>query len=267
MRVLLALLLSVCAFGVDVCEVVRNQSESYVFENKQSFYNKNSELSDKQRLELAFKKCAIKDDKSEVQDKEACLYIFNNFVVNKEWDNLTSFPDLALALVFTQVALMNEKDKEYKEAAFFTAIAAGEFGLELMKFGLKNTNNNEAIKNLEFSKTLLEMNQHELNLIETKSCPLFYNGKLTSDKIEMPCVCRTSIADTIENDRLQEAFLKSKLLCNKYKDGLSCGSVEKCYEHGMGVRVDLKQGKKYYGLSCDYGYQPGCDGYKRLIHF
>lgn len=67
MRVLLALLLSVCAFGVDVCEVVRNQSESYVFKNQQNFHNKNSELSDKQRLELAFKKCAIKDDKSEVQ--------------------------------------------------------------------------------------------------------------------------------------------------------------------------------------------------------
>lgn len=188
-------------------------------------------------------------------------------MVNKEWDNLTSFPDLALALVFTQIALMNEKDKEYKEAAFFTAIEAGESGLELMKLGLEKANPSELAKKIEILKTLLEMNQHELNLIETKSCPLFYNGKLTSDKIEMPCVCRTSIADTIENDRLQEAFLKSKLLCDKYKDGLSCELVGGFYEHGMGVRVDLKQGKKYYGLSCDYGYQPGCDGYKRLIHF
>ncbi len=36
------------------------------------------------------------------------------------------------------------------------------------------------------------------------------------------------------------------------------------YEYGDGVRQNKTTAKEWYGKGCDYGYQRGCDDYKRL---
>ena len=36
------------------------------------------------------------------------------------------------------------------------------------------------------------------------------------------------------------------------------------YANGHGVRQDYKKAKEYFGLSCDSGFQLGCDAYREL---
>ncbi|MGI0440331.1 tetratricopeptide repeat protein [Helicobacter himalayensis] len=55
-----------------------------------------------------------------------------------------------------------------------------------------------------------------------------------------------------------------------YTDACIGKSPKGCYNlavlamEGKGVKKDKSMGKEYFGLSCDFGYQLGCDKYKQL---
>ncbi|MBZ7952996.1 SEL1-like repeat protein [Campylobacter sp. RM9939] len=261
MRILLALFICIYGFGADVCEMIDFKEFEYLNKYLSNFddSSKNNQLLDK-----AFLECKIQNNKKATKiNKSACLYIYKNFVSDQRWDTLKSLPDVVLALIFTQTILMEEDNKNDREVALVMSSKVSELIRELLDFGLKEAKNKDAINNLKLLEFLSETNNFTFSKI--KFCPLYHNGKLQSDKIDMPCACKKSTAFLLKPDTIRQAFLNLKLLCDKYKDRESCGAVGGLYENGQGVRIDFKQAKKYYGLACDYGYQFGCDGYKRLM--
>lgn len=263
MRIILALFIYIYAFGTDVCKMIDFKEFEYLNKYLSNFDNntENNKLLDK-----AFLECKIQNNKKVTKiNKSACLYIYKNFVSNQRWDTLKSLPDVILALIFTQTILMDEDNKNDKEVAVVMSSKLSELIRELLDFGLKRAKNKDAIDNLKLLEFLAETNN--LTFKKIKLCPLYNDGKLQSDKIDMPCACKASLVDLIQNNRFQESFFKAKLLCDKYKDSVSCGVVGGLYENGKGVRINFKQAKKYYGLACDGGYQLGCDGYKRLMGY
>ncbi len=61
------------------------------------------------------------------------------------------------------------------------------------------------------------------------------------------------------------AYDQYKLACNR-KSGKGCKCLANLYERGKGVWWKSKSSaKKYYGKSCDYGYQEGCDHYAAMV--
>jgi len=47
-------------------------------------------------------------------------------------------------------------------------------------------------------------------------------------------------------------------------DAYAQSSLGFMYAKGKGVRQDYRKAKERFGLSCDNGYQLGCDAYKHL---
>lgn len=45
---------------------------------------------------------------------------------------------------------------------------------------------------------------------------------------------------------------------------LSCAELGDLYNNGLGVRQNKNTAKEYYGKSCDYGFQLGCQKYREL---
>lgn len=160
------------------------------------------------------------------------------------------------------IIIQSDKDKKHKEINYLISLDSYKNALDEINYVLNKTNDTKTIEALKLLKEMNDFNIHQIY-----ACPLYYNDKLQSDKIDMPCACRKSTAFLLKPDTIRQAFLNLKLLCDKYKDSISCGAVGGLYENGKGVRINFGQAKKYYGLACDGGYQLGCDGYKRLMGY
>ena len=48
------------------------------------------------------------------------------------------------------------------------------------------------------------------------------------------------------------------------KEGKGCFIIGHHYQNGELVRQNKNTAKEYYGKACDYGYQDGCDAYRKL---
>ncbi|OCX42305.1 hypothetical protein A7X81_03705 [Campylobacter ornithocola] len=256
MKKLLILFVCIYAFGFDVCEQRENEALAYIEKHAVGYKNKNFNLSEEKLYKKSFSDCYDK------KNKEACLYIYNNFAIDgnfKVESNIFNFIEI---MTFVGLILNADKDKKYKEINRLIALDSRNKTSELIDFVLSETSDAKAIKTL---KLLKEMN--DFIIYQGYACPLYYNDKLQSDIIDMPCACKRNTALLFKPDTMRQVFLNFKLLCDKYKDSVSCGAVGELYENGKGVRIDFKQAKKYHGLACDGGYQLGCDGYKRLMGY
>ncbi|HEH5471277.1 TPA: sel1 repeat family protein [Campylobacter coli] len=256
MRILLFLFIYIYTFGVDVCE--RRDIEMSIYINKytNAYENKNLSYSEEKLYNKAVDDCSVK------KDKEACLYIYNNFIINGNYKVEKNIFNLITILTHLGIIIQSDKDKKYKEIDYLIFLDSYKNALDEINYVLSKTNDTKTIEGL---KLLKKMSDFEIN--RAYACPLYYNDKLQSDAIDMPCACKKNTALLIKPDTIKRAFLNLKLLCDKYKDSVSCGVVGGLYENGKGVRINFKQAKKYYGLACDGGYQLGCDGYKRLMGY
>ncbi len=256
MRILLFLFIYIYTFGVDVCE--RRDIEMSIYINKytNAYENKNLSYSEEKLYNKAVDDCSVK------KDKEACLYIYNNFAIDGNFKIESNIFNLITIMTYVGLTLDIDKDKKHKEINRLITLDSWKKASELIDFVLSETNDTKTIEGL---KLLKEMSNFEIN--RAYACPLYYNDKLQSDAIDMPCACKKNTALLIKPDTIKRAFLNLKLLCDKYKDSASCWAVGGFYENGKGVRINFKQAKKYYGLACDGGYQLGCDGYKRFMGY
>ncbi|EAL0644214.1 sel1 repeat family protein [Campylobacter jejuni] len=252
MRIILALFIYIYAFGIDICK--EKEIEMSIYTN--AYENKNLGYSEEKIYKKAVDDCSVK------KDKEACLYIYNNFVVNGNYKVEKNIFNLITILTHLGIIIQSDKDKQYKEIDYLISLDSYKNALDEINYVLSKTNDTKTIEGL---KLLKKMSDFEIN--RAYVCPLYYNDKLQSDAIDMPCACKKNTALLIKPDTIKRAFLNLKLLCDKYKDSVSCGVVGGLYENGKGVRINFKQAKKYYGLACDGGYQLGCDGYKRLMGY
>lgn len=230
----------------------------YIYINKytNAYENKNLGYSEEKIYKKAVDDCSVK------KDKEACLYIYNNFIINGNYKVEKNIFNLITILTHLGIIIQSDKDKKYKEIDYLIFLDSYKNALDEINYVLSKTNDTKTIEGL---KLLKKMSDFEIN--RAYACPLYYNDKLQSDAIDMPCACKKNTALLIKPDTIKRAFLNLKLLCDKYKDSVSCGVVGGLYENGKGVRINFKQAKKYYGLACDGGYQLGCDGYKRLMGY
>lgn len=256
LKKLLILFVCIYAFGFDVCERREIEMSAYIEKHAVGYKSKNFNLSEEKLYKKSFSDCYDK------KNKEACLYIYNNFAIDGNFKVESNIFNLIEIMAYVGLILDMDKDKKYKEINRLIALDSWKKSSELIDFALNKTNDTKAIEAL---KLLKKMSDFEVN--RAYACPLYYNDKLQSDIIDMPCACKKNTALLIKPDTIRRAFLNLKLLCDKYKDSVSCGVVGGLYENGKGIRVDFKQAKKYYGLACDGGYQLGCDGYKRLMGY
>ncbi|CAM4036403.1 SEL1-like repeat protein [Campylobacter armoricus] len=256
MKKLLILFVCIYALGFDVCEQRDNEALAYIEKHAVGYKNKNFNLSEEKLYKKSFSDCYDK------KNKEACLYIYNNFVIDGNYKVESNIFNLIKIMTHVGLILNADKDKKYEEINYLISLDSHKNALDEINFALNKTNDTKAIETL---KLLKKMNDFEVN--RAYACPLYYNDKLQSDIIDMPCACKKTTAFLFKPGTIRQAFLNLKLLCDKYKDSVSCGSVGLLYENGKGIRVDFKQAKKYYGLACDGGYQLGCDGYKRLMGY
>ncbi|EAV9958402.1 sel1 repeat family protein [Campylobacter jejuni] len=228
----------------------------YINKYTNAYENKNLGYSEEKIYKKAVDDCSVK------KDKEACLYIYNNFIINGNYKVEKNIFNLITILTHLGIIIQSDKDKKYKEIDYLIFLDSYKNALDEINYVLSKTNDTKTIEGL---KLLKKMSDFEIN--RAYACPLYYNDKLQSDAIDMPCACKKNTALLIKPDTIKRAFLNLKLLCDKYKDSVSCGVVGGLYENGKGVRINFKQAKKYYGLACDGGYQLGCDGYKRLMGY
>lgn len=256
MRIILALFIYIYAFGIDVCKEKEIEMSIYINKYTNVYENKNLGYSEEKLYNKAVDDCSVK------KDKEACLYIYNNFVINGNYKVEKNIFNLITILTHLGIIIQSDKDKKYKEVNYLISLDSYKNALDEINYVLNKTNDTKTIEGL---KLLKKMSDFEIN--RAYVCPLYYNDKLQSDAIDMPCACKKNTALLIKPDTIKRAFLNLKLLCDKYKDSVSCGVVGGLYENGKGVRINFKQAKKYYGLACDGGYQLGCDGYKRLMGY
>ncbi|EAK9927266.1 sel1 repeat family protein [Campylobacter jejuni] len=256
MRIILALFIYIYAFGIDVCKEKEIEMPIYINKYTNVYENKNLGYSEEKLYNKAVDDCSVK------KDKEACLYIYNNFVINGNYKVEKNIFNLITILTHLGIIIQSDKDKKYKEINYLISLDSYKNALDEINYVLNKTNDTKTIEGL---KLLKKMSDFEIN--RAYVCPLYYNDKLQSDAIDMPCACKKNTALLIKPDTIKRAFLNLKLLCDKYKDSVSCGVVGGLYENGKGVRINFKQAKKYYGLACDGGYQLGCDGYKRLMGY
>lgn len=256
MRIILALFIYIYAFGIDVCKEKEIEMSIYINKYTNVYENKNLGYSEEKLYNKAVDDCSVK------KDKEACLYIYNNFVINGNYKVEKNIFNLITILTHLGIIIQSDKDKKYKEINYLISLDSYKNALDEINYVLNKTNDTKTIEGL---KLLKKMSDFEIN--RAYVCPLYYNDKLQSDAIDMPCACKKNTALLIKPDTIKRAFLNLKLLCDKYKDSVSCGVVGGLYENGKGVRINFKQAKKYYGLACDGGYQLGCDGYKRLMGY
>ncbi len=256
MRIILALFIYIYAFGIDVCKEKEIEMSIYINKYTNEFENKNLGYSEEKLYNKAVDDCSVK------KDKEACLYIYNNFIINGNYKVEKNIFNLITILTHLGIIIQSDKDKKYKEIDYLISLDSYKNALDEINYVLSKTNDTKTIEGL---KLLKKMSDFEIN--RAYACPLYYNDKLQSDAIDMPCACKKNTALLIKPDTIKRAFLNLKLLCDKYKDSVSCGVVGGLYENGKGVRINFKQAKKYYGLACDGGYQLGCDGYKRLMGY
>ncbi|EGM8742519.1 sel1 repeat family protein [Campylobacter jejuni] len=256
MRIILALFIYIYAFGVDVCERRDIEMSAYIEKHAVGYKNKNFNLPEEKLYKKSFSDCYDK------KNKEACLYIYNNFIINGNYKVEKNIFNLITILTHLGIIIQSDKDKKYKEIDYLIFLDSYKNALDEINYVLSKTNDTKTIEGL---KLLKKMSDFEIN--RAYACPLYYNDKLQSDAIDMPCACKKNTALLIKPDTIKRAFLNLKLLCDKYKDSVSCGVVGGLYENGKGVRINFKQAKKYYGLACDGGYQLGCDGYKRLMGY
>ncbi|EAI5539123.1 sel1 repeat family protein [Campylobacter coli] len=256
MRIILALFIYIYAFGIDVCKEKEIEMSIYINKYTNAYENKNLGYSEEKLYKKSFSDCYDK------KNKEACLYIYNNFAIDGNFKIESNIFNLITIMTYVGLTLDIDKDKKYKEINRLIALDSWKKASELIDFVLSETNDTKTIEGL---KLLKEMSDFEIN--RAYACPLYYNDKLQSDAIDMPCACKKNTAFLLEPDTIRRAFLNLKLLCDKYKDSASCWAVGGLYENGKGVRINFKQAKKYYGLACDGGYQLACDGYKRLMGY
>ncbi|EDP2388992.1 sel1 repeat family protein [Campylobacter jejuni] len=256
MRIILALFIYIYAFGIDVCKEKEIEMSIYINKYTNAYENKNLGYSEEKIYKKAVDDCSVK------KDKEACLYIYNNFIINGNYKVEKNIFNLITILTHLGIIIQSDKDKKYKEIDYLIFLDSYKNALDEINYVLSKTNDTKTIEGL---KLLKKMSDFEIN--RAYACPLYHNDKLQSDKIDMPCACKKNTALLIKPDTIKRAFLNLKLLCDKYKDSVSCGVVGGLYENGKGVRINFKQAKKYYGLACDGGYQLGCDGYKRLMGY
>ncbi len=254
MRILLFLFISIYAFGADVCEKKEAEMFIYIKKHTDAYKNKNLGYSEEKIYNKAIDDCSVK------KDKEACLYIYNNFIIEGNYKVEKNIFNLITILTHLGTIIQSDKDKKHKEINYLISLDSQKNALEEINYVLNKTNDAKTIEALKLLKEMNDFSIHRLN-----ACPLYYNDKLQSDTIDMPCACKKNTAFLLKPDTTRQAFLNLKLLCDKYKDSVSCGAVGGLYENGKGVRINFKQAKKYYGLACDGGYQLGCDGYKRLM--
>ncbi|EAL9779349.1 sel1 repeat family protein [Campylobacter jejuni] len=256
MRIILALFIYIYAFGIDICKEKEIEMSIYINKYINAYENKNLGYSEEKLYNKAVDDCSVK------KDKEACLYIYNNFIINGNYKVEKNIFNLITILTHLGIIIQSDKDKKYKEIDYLISLDSYKNALDEINYVLSKTNDTKTIEGL---KLLKKMSDFEIN--RAYACPLYYNDKLQSDAIDMPCACKKNTALLIKPDTIKRAFLNLKLLCDKYKDSVSCGVVGGLYENGKGVRINFKQAKKYYGLACDGGYQLGCDGYKRFMGY
>ncbi|WP_348518084.1 sel1 repeat family protein [Campylobacter sp. CCS1377] len=257
MRILLALLIGIYAFGTDVCEQKEAEIFLYVEKYADIYKNKNLNLSEEEKYKKAVADCNARDEK-------ACLYIYNNFIIDGNFKFEENIFNLIEILNNVGIIIEIAQPSSNKELNSLISFNSFKNSLEVIDYVLSKTNDKKIIEEL---KALKKRNTISI-FLNGNGCPAYSNGKLESDTIKMPCLCKKNSAYLLlEPDNIRQAFLNLKLLCDKYKDSVSCGAVGGFYENGQGVRVDFKQAKKYYGLACDGGYQYGCDGYKRMMGY
>lgn len=73
--------------------------------------------------------------------------------------------------------------------------------LDEINYVLSKTNDTKTIEGL---KLLKKMSDFEIN--RAYACPLYYNDKLQSDAIDMPCACKKNTALLIKPDTIKRAF-------------------------------------------------------------
>ncbi|WP_251819801.1 hypothetical protein [Campylobacter jejuni] len=76
MRIILALFIYIYAFGIDVCKEKEIEMSIYINKYTNAYENKNLGYSEEKLYNKAVDDCSVK------KDKEACLYIYNNFIIN-----------------------------------------------------------------------------------------------------------------------------------------------------------------------------------------
>lgn len=152
--------------------------------------------------------------------------------------------NLITILTHLGIIIQSDKDKKYKEIDYLISLDSYKNALDEINYVLSKTNDTKTIEGL---KLLKKMSDFEIN--RAYVCPLYYNDKLQSDAIDMPCACKKNTALLIKPDTIKRAFLNLKLLCDKYKDSVSCGVVGELYENGKGVRINFKQAKKILWFS------------------
>lgn len=267
---LMLVLMSFCK-AVDLQAVAEFKRDRLVEKLTNLYLKENSKTPKNELLSKAVNECFNTkiDDKITDKDLSSCNYAFIQIVEKKEKvDNLytNNIVELGLSYATMSSIIDTTKKANEKEAYKLIAINTSNFVIDYVNFLLQdeNTKNNKMVANSlnDYKK----MAQGVINLTIMSACPLFVDDKPLDKKIDSPFICRLKIVDLYEKKEFKGVFLNNKFLCDEYKDKSSCLVAGLAYEMGQGVRFDLKQAKKYYGLACDNGEQVGCDEFKRLYY-
>lgn len=199
MRIILALFIYIYAFGIDVCKEKEIEMSIYINKYTNAYENKNLGYSEEKLYKKSFSDCYDK------KNKEACLYIYNNFAIDGNFKLESNIFNLITIMTYVGLTLDIDKDKKYKEINRLIALDSWKKASELIDFVLSETNDTKTIEGL---KLLKEMSDFEIN--RAYACPLYYNDKLQSDAIDMPCACKKKYCIFIRTRYHKTSFFKFK---------------------------------------------------------
>lgn len=109
MRIILALFIYIYAFGIDVCKEKEIEMSIYINKYTNAYENKNLGYSEEKLYKKSFSDCYDK------KNKEACLYIYNNFAIDGNFKLESNIFNLITIMTYVGLTLDIDKDKKYKE--------------------------------------------------------------------------------------------------------------------------------------------------------
>lgn len=199
MRIILALFIYIYAFGIDVCKEKEIEMSIYINKYTNAYENKNLGYSEEKIYKKAVDDCSVK------KDKEACLYIYNNFIINGNYKVEKNIFNLITILTHLGIIIQSDKDKKYKEIDYLISLDSYKNALDEINYVLSKTNDTKTIEGL---KLLKKMSDFEIN--RAYVCPLYYNDKLQSDAIDMPCACKKKYCTFNKTRYYKTSFFKFK---------------------------------------------------------
>lgn len=140
MRIILALFIYIYAFGVDVCERRDIEMSAYIEKHAVGYKNKNFNLPEEKLYKKSFSDCYDK------KNKEACLYIYNNFAIDENFKIESNIFNLITIMTYVGLTLDIDKDKKYKEINRLIALDSWKKASELIDFVLSKTNDTKTIE-------------------------------------------------------------------------------------------------------------------------